>query len=87
MPDYSQEPVQSRVEYLLRNGGGGGGGSSADVSALTERVIALENALSTLTGQAPESFNTLKEIADWIADNEITTQSIQDSLYWTKYSA
>lgn len=51
-------------------------------SASTNGSVAktVKDAIDALVDSAPSSYDTLKEISDWIAENE-------DALSWTKYSA
>lgn len=68
--DYANEPVQSRVEYLLQQAG-----SSVDPD--TVRAIVRDELTSLIDG-APGSMDTFKEVSDWIDAHEDWIETISD---------
>lgn len=95
---------QSRVEVLLKSIQGGATITQEDLDELWDAINILNasssttgsveniviNKIAELVANAPADFDTLKEIADWIADHaEDAAQmnsDIQDAANWNKYS-
>ena len=76
MPDYSNEPPLSRVEYLLSqggSGGGGGGASSADVAVL-------KNQMATLLADASTPGSIAKTVSDAINNLVNSAPGTMDTL-------
>lgn len=68
--DYANEPIQSRVEYLLQQAG-----SSVDPD--TVRAIVRDELASLIDG-APGTMDTFKEVSDWIDTHEDWMETIED---------
>lgn len=104
-PIQPQSRAEVFLKNLLTSGGGGGGGASTqEILAIWDAINTLNgNALTEgsventvlakiaeVVANAPDDLDTLKEIADWIADHaedaaEMNT-AIQNAANWTKYS-
>lgn len=74
MSDTSENPVQNKVVLTAI-------GDAIDVvetaiQGLDARVTAAESSVAALTANAPAAFDTLKEVADWIAADETGTQAL-----------